>query len=69
LKDVANGSGSAEDKKKQQDLIQAQIKLLAQLAQLQRQQAEEAQKKQEQNHTKAEGVNKPTDGNQIDIYI
>ncbi|WP_223870276.1 FlxA-like family protein, partial [Enterobacter hormaechei] len=46
------------------------IKVLqAQLAALQRQQAEEAQKKQDQKLGKVEGVNSPSDTNQIDIYI
>ena len=66
LKELANSTGSADEKKKQQELIQTQIKVLqAQLAALQRQQAEEAQKKL----GKVEGVNSPSDTNQIDIYI
>ncbi|MNT88717.1 hypothetical protein D3C72_2293260 [compost metagenome] len=70
LKDVTSGSGSVEEKKKQAELIQEQLKMLqAQLAQLQRQQAEESQQKQAQQQGKAEGVNSPTDSNQIDIYI
>ena len=57
-------------RKKQQELIQAQLKVLqTQLAQLLRQQAEEAQKKQDQKQGKVEGVNNPSDVNQIDIYI
>lgn len=70
LKEVANGSGSAEEKKKQQELIQVQIKVLqAQLAQLQRQQAEEAQKKQEQSLVNVEGPKNASDNHQIDIYV
>ena len=70
LNELANSPGSTEDKKKQQELIQTQIKVLqAQLAALQRQQAEEAQKKQDQKLGKVEGVNSPSDNNQIDIYI
>ena len=70
LKELANSPVSADEKKKQQELIQTQIKVLqAQLAALQRQQAEEAQKKQEQKLGKVEGVNSPSDTNQIDIYI
>lgn len=69
LKEVANGSGSAEEKK-QQELIQVQIKVLqAQLAQLQRQQAEEAQKKQEQSLVNVEGPKNASDNHQIDIYV
>lgn len=70
LKELANSPVSTDEKKKQQELIQTQIKVLqAQLAALQRQQAEEAQKKQDQKLGKAEGVNSPSDKNQIDIYI
>ena len=70
LNELANSPGSTDEKKKQQELIQTQIKVLqAQLAALQRQQAEEAQKKQEQKLGKVEGVNSPSDNNQIDIYI
>ena len=70
LKELADSSGSADEKKKQQELIQTQITVLqAQLAALQHQQAEEEQKKQEQAPGKVEGVNSPTDDHQIDIYI
>jgi len=70
LKELANSPVSTDEKKKQQELIQTQIKVLqAQLAALQRQQAEEAQKKQDQKLGKVEGVNSPSDANQIDIYI
>lgn len=70
LSDLANSPISVDEKKKQQELIQNQIKMLqAQLAALQRQQAEEAQKKQDQKLGKVEGVNSPSDDHQIDIYI
>ncbi|WJW93574.1 FlxA-like family protein [Enterobacter pseudoroggenkampii] len=70
LKELANSPVSTDEKKKQQELIQTQIKVLqAQLAALQRQQAEEAQKKQDLKLGKVEGVNSPSDNNQIDIYI
>ncbi|HFK5721546.1 FlxA-like family protein [Enterobacter asburiae] len=70
LKELANSPISTDEKKKQQELIQTQLKVLqAQLAALQRQQAEEAQKKQDQKLGKVEGVNTPSDNNQIDIYI
>jgi len=70
LKEIASGSGTTEEKKKQQELIQDQIKMLqAQIAQLQRRQAEEAQKNQEQKQAKAEGVNSPSAEHKIDIYI
>jgi predicted RNase H-like nuclease (RuvC/YqgF family) len=56
LKELADSSGSADEKKKQQELIQTQITVLqAQLAALQHQQAEEEQKKQEQAPGKVEG--------------
>jgi hypothetical protein len=70
VKRAGEQPGSTDEKKKQQELIQTQIKVLqAQLAALQRQQAEEAQKKQDQKLGKVEGVNSPSDNNQIDIYI
>lgn len=71
LKEVANGSGTAEEKQKQQEQLSSQIQLLqAQLAQLQNEQAKEAEKKQEQKQlAKAEGVNSPSDEHKIDIYI
>ncbi|HDT4956541.1 TPA: FlxA-like family protein [Enterobacter kobei] len=70
LKELANSPISEDEKKKQQELIQTQLKVLqAQLAALQHQQAEEEQKKQEQAPGKVEGVNSPTDDHQIDIYI
>lgn len=70
LSELANSPISVDEKKKQQELIQNQIKMLqAQLAALQRQQAEEAQKKQDQAIGKVEGVNTPSDDRQIDIYI
>ncbi|WP_318377404.1 FlxA-like family protein [Enterobacter sp.] len=71
LKEVANGSGTVEEKQKQQEQIRAQIQMLqAQLAQLQNEQAKEAEKKQEQKQlTQAEGINNPSDDHKIDIYI
>ena len=70
LKELANSPMSTDEKNKRLELIQTQLKVLqAQLAALQRQQAEEAQKKQDQKLGKVEGVNTPSDNNQIDIYI
>lgn len=70
LKELVNSPISVDEKKKQQELIQTQLKVLqAQLAQLQRQQAEEAQKKQDQKQDKIEGVNMPSDDRQVDVYI
>lgn len=64
------GDASAEEKQKQQELLESQLAMLqAQLAQLQRQQAEEAMPKQENGQAVAEGVNKPSAEHQIDIYI
>ncbi|GJL36686.1 hypothetical protein TUM17576_35060 [Enterobacter hormaechei] len=74
LKDLATSGSADTDSQKQRELLQAEIKQLqAQLAQLQYKQAEEAQKKADEKQTqstaKAEGVNIPSDSNQIDIYI
>ncbi|WP_333499601.1 FlxA-like family protein [Kluyvera sp. CHPC 1.2972] len=70
LKEVADGSGSTEDKQKQAEMIQEQIAMLeAQLAQLQNQQAEKAQEKQQTSAAAVTGVNQPSDGHQIDIYV
>ena len=70
LKEVAMGDATAEEKQKQQELLESQLAMLqAQLAQLQRQQAEEAMPKQENGQAVAEGVNKPSAEHQIDIYI
>ena len=70
LKDSPNSSGSVEQKREQQELIQTQIKMLqAQLAQLLRRQAEESQQKQSADQRKAEGINTASDQHQVDIYI
>lgn len=70
LKDIPNSSASLEEKKKQQELLQMQIKALqAQLAQLMRKQAEEAQQKQDQKAAKDAGAIVPVGKNQIDVYI
>jgi 50S ribosomal subunit-associated GTPase HflX len=74
LKDLATSGSADADSQKQRELLQAEIKQLqAQLAQLEYKQAEEAQKKndekQSQSAVKPEGVNTPSDNNQIDIYI
>ena len=51
-------------------MIQEQIAMLeAQLAQLQNQQAEKAQEKQQTSAAAVTGVNQPSDGHQIDIYV
>lgn len=70
LKDIPNSNASVEEKKKQQELIQAQIKVLqAQLAQLMRKQAEEAQQKQQQKQAQATGGVAHAADHQIDVYI
>jgi len=70
FKEIADGSGSNEEKQKKAELIQQQIAMLeSQLAQLQNKQAEEAQQKQETSAAVATGVNRPSDENQVDIYV
>ena len=70
LKDIAAGEGSIDEKREQQQLIQAQIKMLqAQLAQLQRQQAEQSEQSAQKSTAQETGINRPTDGNKIDIYV
>jgi type II secretory pathway component PulJ len=70
FKEIATGSGTTEEKQKQQETLKAQIAMLqAQLQQLLKRQAEETQQKQEQQQSKVEGVNKPSDEHQIDIYV
>jgi vacuolar-type H+-ATPase subunit I/STV1 len=70
LKDIPGSNASVEEKKKQQELLQMQIKVLqAQLAQLMRKQAEEAQQKQDQKAAKDAGAIVPVGKNQIDVYI
>lgn len=70
FKDIALGSGTPEEKKEQQEILKAQIDgLQAQLQMLLRRQAEEAKQKQEQVQAKVEGVNKPSDEHEIDIYV
>ncbi|WP_194206245.1 FlxA-like family protein [Superficieibacter sp. 1612_C1] len=69
LKELADSSLGADEKQKQQELIQSQIAMLqAQLAMLQSKQLEKSQQEQAQAE-KVEGVNRPSADNQIDIYI
>ncbi|CAK9885561.1 MAG: Protein FlxA [Candidatus Erwinia impunctatus] len=68
---------TTHQKSEQQQVIQAQIEMiLAQIAQLQHQQAAKAQEKVMQekesanpHSIKADGVNRPTVTNSLDIYI
>jgi TolA-binding protein len=71
LRDLANSGGSPEEIKKQQELIQAQIKALqAEIARIRQQEMEQTQKNQLDKVGKTgDGVNRPTDENQIDVYI
>lgn len=70
LKELANRSGSPEEKLKEQEQIQTQIKILqAQLAQLQHEQAEQASQKKQAQTLPQTGVNRPGTEHQIDIYI
>ena len=71
LRDLADSGGSPEELKKQQELIQNQIKALqAEIARIRQQEAEQAQQSQLDKVGKTgDGVNRPTDENQIDVYI
>ncbi|NLS52968.1 FlxA-like family protein [Hafnia alvei] len=71
LRDLASSGGSPEEIKKQQELIQNQIKALqAEIARIRQQEAEQAQQSQLDKVGKTgDGVNRPTDENQIDVYI
>jgi TolA-binding protein len=71
LRDLANSGGSPEEIKKQQELIQAQIKALqAEIARIRQQEMEQTQQNQLDKVGKTgDGVNRPTDENQIDVYI
>lgn len=79
LKDLASDSTmDAKDKKVMQDLVQGQIQMLeAQIAQIQQQQAQQAVDKQQASQEEADrsstkaadGINRPTKDNVIDVYI
>ena len=74
LKELSNNDYlTIEQKAEQQQLLESQIQILqAQLAQLQQKQAEKAQQTQpisQSSETKADGVNRPTDENQLNVYI
>ena len=64
-----------EEKTKQQELIQNQIKMLyEQLARIQQEAADKAKQKQEtanlkDNEKVADGINRPTAENFVDLYI
>lgn len=73
LKDLASDSTLTEEQKHtQQQMLLAQIQLIqAQITQIEQQHAEEAQQKKDDlsRDIKADGVNRPTLNNQINIYI
>lgn len=78
LKSMAGDTTLDEDQKaKQQQMIENQIMMLeAQLAQIQQQQAEKAAEQQEASKAAdsgsskmADGVNRPTEDNQLNVYI
>lgn len=78
LKSMAGDTTLDEDQKaKQQQMIENQIMMLeAQLAQIQQQQAEKAAEQQEASKADdtgsskiADGVNRPTENNKLNVYI
>lgn len=78
LKSMAGDTTLDEDQKaEQQQMIETQIMMLeAQLAQIQQQQAEKAAEQQEASKAAdsgsskmADGVNRPTEDNQLNVYI
>ncbi|WP_370515541.1 FlxA-like family protein [Pantoea sp. B_10] len=74
LKDIAKDKSLTEKQRKdKQETINAQIQLLqAQIQQLQKQEKEKAEQKQEKQEVtavKADGINRPTDSNQLDVYV
>jgi len=75
LKDLS-GNADLTDKQKaeMQQMYESQITMLeAQIAQLQQKQAEQAEQKSDSSsqtgEIKADGVNRPTDANQLNVYI
>ncbi|HBP96794.1 MAG TPA: hypothetical protein DD679_14655, partial [Pantoea agglomerans] len=62
-----------EQKSEMQQMYQSQITMLqAQIAQLEQKQAEQDQPKSDSSsvsESKADGINRPTDTNKIDVYI
>lgn len=78
VKELADNHDLDEDQKsKIAQMYQSQITMLeAQIAQLQKKQAEQAEKAQQKNdsvnpvsESKANGINRPTDKNNVDVYI
>lgn len=75
LKDLS-GNHDLSDKQKaeMQQMYESQITMLeAQIAQLEQKQAEQAEQKSDDSklpgEIKADGVNRPTDSHQLDVYI
>ncbi|BCQ36005.1 FlxA-like family protein [Erwinia rhapontici] len=68
---------TTEQKSEQQQLIESQIALLqSQIAQIQQQEAEKAAEKQQESKAAdsgsskiADGVNRPTENNKLNVYI
>jgi uncharacterized membrane protein len=62
-----------EQKSEMQQMYQSQITMLqAQIAQLEQKQAEQDQPKSDSSpvsESKADGINRPTDANKVDVYI
>jgi len=75
LKELSGNADLTDDQKAEmQQMYESQITMLeAQIAQLQQKQAEQAEQKSDSSsqpgEIKADGVNRPTDANQLDVYI
>ncbi|WPU21935.1 FlxA-like family protein [Cedecea neteri] len=70
LKDIATAPGTPEEKRKQQEAILNEIKMLqAQLAQLQRKQAEETQQRQENKRAQIMKTSNSSPAHRINIYV
>ena len=75
LKELSDNHDLTDDQKAEmQQMYESQITMLeAQIAQLEQKQAEQAEQKSDhptqRDEIKADGVNRPTDANQLDVYI
>ncbi|MBS6033375.1 MULTISPECIES: FlxA-like family protein [Pantoea] len=75
LKELSSNADLTDKQKAEmQQMYESQITMLeAQIAQLEQKQAEQAEQKNDDSklpgEIKADGVNRPTDTNQLDVYI
>jgi len=74
LKSLAdNHTLTQEQKSEQQQMLESQIQMLyAQIAQIQQREAEKAEQQQQTEQpvsARADGINRPTPDNQLDVYI